>query len=49
VLAVALAQGRDQLGVGIAPPGEESLLELIEDQQHLLARTQHMPPPERGQ
>ena len=37
VLAVALPQGGDQLGVRLAPPGEEPLLELVEHEQHLLA------------
>ena len=38
VLAVALPQGGDQLGVLLAPPGVQPLLELVEDEQHLLAR-----------
>ena len=49
VLAVALPQGGDQLGVLLAPPGEEPLLELVEDQQHLLARAERPTPPQRGQ
>ena len=38
VLAVALPQGGDQLRVLLAPPGEQPLLELVEDQQDLLRR-----------
>ena len=49
VLAVALPQGGDQLGVLLALPGEQPLLELVEDQQHLLARAERPPPPQRGQ
>ena len=49
VLAVALPQGGDQLGVLLALPGEEPLLELVEDQEHLLARAERPPPPQRGQ
>ena len=49
VLAVALAQGGDQLRVRLVPPGEQPLLELVEDQQDLLARPQNPPPPQRGQ
>ncbi len=45
VLTVAMAQGRDQLGVGLRPPGEEPLLELVEHEQHLLPGTQRLPPP----
>ena len=47
VLAVAMPQGRDQLGVGLRPPGEEPLLELVEDEEDLLAGTQRLPPPQR--
>ena len=39
VLAVALPQGGDQLRVLLAAPGVEPLLELVEDEQHLLRRT----------
>ena len=49
VLAVALPQGGDQLGVRLAPPGEQPLLELVEDQQHLLPGRQDPAPPQRGQ
>ena len=49
VLAVALPQRGDQLRVLLAPPGEQPLLELVEDQQHLLAGAEHPPPPQRGQ
>ena len=34
---------------GLVPPGEEPLLELVEDQQHLLARAQDPPAPQRRQ
>ena len=44
MLAVALPQGGDQFGVLLAPPGEEPLLELVEDQQHLLARAERSAP-----
>ena len=37
VLAVALPQGLDQLGVLLRPLGVQPLLELVEHQQHLLA------------
>ncbi len=46
VLAVALPQRGDQLGVLLVPAGEEPLLELVEDQQDLLPRPQHLPPPQ---
>ena len=49
VLAVALPQGGDQLGVLLALPGEEPLLELVQHQEHLLARAERPPPPQRGQ
>ena len=49
VLAVALPQRGDQLRVLLAPPGEEPLLELVEDQQHLLAGRERPAPPQRGQ
>ena len=49
VLAVALPQRGDQLGVLLVPAGEEPLLELVEDQQDLLARPQHPAPPQGGQ
>ena len=49
MLAVALPQGRDQLGSPLAPMGEEPLLELVEDQQHLAARRQALAAPERRQ
>ncbi len=40
MLAVALTQGGGQLGVFLGPPGMEPLLELVEDQEHLLAARQ---------
>ena len=49
VLAVAMPQRGNQIRVGLAPPGEQPLLELVEDQQHLLTRAQHPPPPQRCQ
>ena len=45
VLAVALPQGGDQFRVLLAPLGVEPLLELVEDQQHLLARREHATSP----
>ena len=49
VLAVALPQSGDQLCVLLVPPGEEPLLELVEDQQDLLSRPQDVPPPQGRQ
>ena len=48
VLAVALPQGGDQLRVLLALPGEEPLLELVEDQQDLLAWRERPAPPQGG-
>ena len=47
--AVAMPQRGDELGLLIAPAGEEPLLELVEDQQHLLTGTEPPPAPQRGQ
>ena len=44
MLAVALAQGIDQFGILLTPPGVEPLLELVEDQEHLLARSRDPSP-----
>ncbi len=46
-LAVAVPQRGDQLGLLLAPAGGEPLLELVEDQQHLLPRAQRPAPPQR--
>ncbi len=45
MLAVAVPQGGDQLRVLLAPAGVEPLLELIQDQQHLMLRRQDAAPP----
>ena len=44
--AVALAQGVDQLGAWLAPPGEEPLLELVEHEQDLARPRQRPAAPE---
>ena len=49
MLAVALPQRGDQLGVGLVPPGEQPLLELVEHEQHLLAGPEATPPAQGGQ
>ena len=40
MLAIAVPQGGDQFGVLLTPPGMEPLLELVQDQQHLLTGAQ---------
>ena len=49
MLAVALPQGGDQFRVLLTPLGMEPLLELVQDQQHLLPGTQHPSLPHRRQ
>ena len=44
VLAVALPQRGDQLGILLTLPGEEPLLELVQHQKHLLARVRNVRP-----
>src|SRR5207302_1497190 len=46
VLAVALPQRRDQLGSRLIATSEEPLLELVQDQQQLVARRKKMAAPE---
>ena len=47
--AVALPQGLHQFGVLLAALGVEPLLELVQDDQHLLARCQEPPLPQGRQ
>ena len=49
VLAVALPQGGDQLGIFLAAPGVQPLLELVDHEQELLARRQNPAFAHRGQ
>jgi hypothetical protein len=46
---VALPQGLHQLRALVPAPGVQPLLELVEHQQHLLARFQELPLPQRRQ
>ena len=49
MLAIALPQGSDQLRILLAALRMEPLLELVQDQQHLLAGSQHASLPDRHQ
>ncbi len=43
MLAIALPEGVDQVRARLTSPGEEPLLELVEDDQHLVPGAEHAP------
>ena len=49
MLAIAVPERGDELGVRLAPPGMEPLLELVEDQEHLPLGRQEAAPAQVGQ